>query len=221
VKTDPGGALARRPLHFIWIVDGSGSMAAHGKMQSLNNAIRDALPQMRGVARSHPHAEIFVSVLAFADGARWVTEQPVSITRFQWQDLAAEGYATDLEAALRLLASDLGDIVGTRALPPNLVLISDGRPTDDWRAGLDALFASPWGQRAVRNAVAIGKDADWQVLNRFIDTPGRGPLTANNPEDLVAFIEWVSTVPIALSSEPGSIDDEPQPSPLGESSDVF
>lgn len=221
MKTDPGGALARRPLHFIWVVDCSGSMAAQGKMQSLNNAIRDALPQMRGVARSHPHAEIFVSVLAFADGARWITDHPLTISRFQWRDLVAEGYATDLQAALTLLAEDLGDIVGTRALPPNIVLISDGRPTDDWRAGLDELFATPWGKRAVRNAVAIGKDADWQVLNRFIDTPGRGPLTANNPEDLVAFIEWVSTVPIAVSSEAGSMEDEPQPEPISESSEVF
>ena len=30
----PGGELATRPLHFIWIADGSGSMAADGKIQA-------------------------------------------------------------------------------------------------------------------------------------------------------------------------------------------
>jgi hypothetical protein len=37
----PGGELATRPLHFIWIADGSGSMAVDGKIQALNTAIRD------------------------------------------------------------------------------------------------------------------------------------------------------------------------------------
>jgi len=38
----PGGGLAGRPLHFIWIADCSGSMRADGKIQALNNAIREA-----------------------------------------------------------------------------------------------------------------------------------------------------------------------------------
>ena len=39
----PGGELAARPLHFIWIADCSGSMAVDGKIQSLNTAIREAI----------------------------------------------------------------------------------------------------------------------------------------------------------------------------------
>ena len=52
----PGGAMASRPLHFIWMVDCSGSMAADGKVQSLNSAIREALPHMADVARENPNA---------------------------------------------------------------------------------------------------------------------------------------------------------------------
>ena len=37
----PGGELASRPLHFFWICDCSGSMQTDGKIQSLNNAIRE------------------------------------------------------------------------------------------------------------------------------------------------------------------------------------
>ena len=39
----PGGELATRPLHFIWIADCSGSMSIDGKIQALNNAIREVL----------------------------------------------------------------------------------------------------------------------------------------------------------------------------------
>ena len=34
----PGGKLAARPLHFIWLLDCSGSMHFDGKMAALNNA---------------------------------------------------------------------------------------------------------------------------------------------------------------------------------------
>ena len=46
----PGGELATRPLHFIWIADCSGSMAVDGKIQSLNTAIKEAIPNMQQVA---------------------------------------------------------------------------------------------------------------------------------------------------------------------------
>src|ERR1700683_1465271 len=43
----PGGQMAARPLHFIWLADGSGSMRVDGKIQALNNAIREAIPHMQ------------------------------------------------------------------------------------------------------------------------------------------------------------------------------
>jgi len=43
----PGGEVATRPPHFIWICDCSGSMGVDGKIQALNNAIREAIPHMR------------------------------------------------------------------------------------------------------------------------------------------------------------------------------
>ena len=42
----PGGEMASRPLHFIWIVDCSGSMMGE-KIQSLNYAIRQTIPDMK------------------------------------------------------------------------------------------------------------------------------------------------------------------------------
>jgi len=40
-----------------------------------------------------------------------------------------------------------------RALPPVLVLISDGQPTDNFQKGLDKLIAQLWGQKAVHIAI--------------------------------------------------------------------
>jgi uncharacterized protein YegL len=91
-----------------------------------------------------------------------------------------------------------------RALPPVLVLISDGQPTDDFGKGLDALLTEPWGKKAVRVAIAIGDDADLDVLRRFIAHPEIEPLQANNPEALVRHIRWVSTAVLQAASSPAS-----------------
>ena len=56
----PGGELASRPLHFFWICDCSGSMQADGKIQSLNNAIKEAAPHMQKAAEENPNAQVFL-----------------------------------------------------------------------------------------------------------------------------------------------------------------
>jgi Mg-chelatase subunit ChlD len=59
----PGGRMSSRPLHFIWLVDGSGSMRTQGKIQALNRAINEAIPHMQRVARENPQAAIFVNAI--------------------------------------------------------------------------------------------------------------------------------------------------------------
>ena len=80
-----------------------------------------------------------------------------------------------------------------RALPPAVLLISDGMPTDDYKPALGRFLDEPMGRRAVRMAVGIGRDADLEVLERFVGSSGNGPVTANNPEQLVRMIRWAST----------------------------
>lgn len=440
MNTRPGGILATRPLHFIWLCDCSGSMASHGKMQALNEAVRAALPAMRAVAEENPNAQVLIRVLAFSHGAHWHVPQSIRLEDFTWHDLAAdppdtsEAYAdivflldtsgsmgpvieavkrgctsfadnvsqqgasvrlgligfdigghrgklslaysvhnlarytigtwslssprtfkqqiealtvglfggggsyladpdtveifphivrvfdgpflslrimdnlrawllghprhtrhlviisdevgtseglpaiighlreaaitahvvgipgadspheqlahqtggqfwdigqahsaqdfdqllasvagtigkevrkrltsgaisggTDMGAALQMLSEQMKmPPMPERAMPPVLALISDGKPSDDFAAGLESLMSEPWGKKAVRVAVAIGQDADHNVLQQFIG-PGNGaPLQANNPAALVQHIKWVSTAVLKAASAPAS-----------------
>jgi hypothetical protein len=101
-----------------------------------------------------------------------------------------------------------------RALPPVLVLISDGQPTDDFDRGLRALMREPWGRKAVRLAIAMGHDADLDVLQQFIgplasaaDTDGPSParpLQAGNAAALARYIQWASTAVVGAASMPAS-----------------
>jgi len=204
MRKRPGGELATRPLHFIWIADCSGSMATDGKIQALNNAIREAIPHMQKVADENPNAQVLVRAIKFSNGAQWHISQPTTVGDFKWTDLSAEG-VTDMGKALSMVAEQLKiPPMADRALPPVLVLISDGQPTDDFNQGLRDLMDQPWGKKSVRIAVAIGEDADYDVLQKFIDHPELKPLQANNPEALVKHIKWVSTAVLKSASAPAS-----------------
>lgn len=200
----PGGELATRPLHFIFVADCSGSMSNDGKIQALNTAIREAIPHMQKVADDNPNAQVLVRALAFSNGAQWHISQPTPVTDFKWTDLTAEG-ETDMGKALLALADQLKIPPMTdRALPPVLVLISDGQPTDDFESGLRALLDQPWGRKAVRIAIAIGGDADHEVLQKFIGNSEIKPLPANSPEALVKYIRWASTAVLKSASSPAA-----------------
>jgi len=230
----PNVRLASRPLHFIYLCDCSGSMEAQGKIQALNQAIRQSLPGMAAVARDNPEARVLVRAVRFADRAAWHIAAPTPMEELHWQDLQAGG-VTALGEALELVAAELrSPPMEERALPPVLVLISDGQPTDDFELGLQTLMAQPWARRAVRLAIAMGHDADAEVLQRFIgpdpdaaasagtlppgEVPGasgemprhgpgrspRRPLQAANATTLSRYIQWASTAVVGAASSSAS-----------------
>jgi uncharacterized protein YegL len=173
-------------------------------METLNLAVRESISPMCAVADQNPNAEVFVRVIKFSDGAQWHISQPTQLHSFRWSDLDAHG-VTDMGKALALAADALKvENMPPRGLPPVLVLLSDGQPTDDFNSGLRQLLDQPWGKRAVRIAVGIGDDADFDVLEKFIGNAEIKPLQARTAGDLVKFIRWASTVPLQSASNPGS-----------------
>lgn len=201
----PGGELAKRPLQFIWLCDCSGSMSGK-KIESLNFAIKEAIPAMRQVADDNPNVRVQVRSITFSNGAKWHVESPTDIESFAWSPVTAFG-ATDMGRAIDLACDALAiDKMPERGLPPVLVLITDGQSTDDFSSALERLVRIPWGAKSVRVGIAIGDDADLDVLQEFMGGDSREiqPLVATNAQDLVKFIRWASTVPLNAASRPAS-----------------
>jgi uncharacterized protein YegL len=174
------------------------------KISILNQAIRTTIPHMREVAANNPHAEVLVRTVAFSDGARWHLTKSASIEKFEWEDLEAIGH-TDMGKAFQLVAAQMNiPPMSERALPPVLVLLSDGQPTDDYEQGLQQLMDLPWGKKAVRLAIAIGRDAETGPLQKFIGNTEIKPLEALNAEALITYIHWVSTAVLKAASSPDS-----------------
>jgi uncharacterized protein YegL len=179
-------------------------MEGDGKIQSLNNAIKEALPHMQHAAEENPNAQVFVRAARFSDGAQWHVAAPTPVADFRWTDLTAGGM-TDMGKAIRMVAEQLRiPPMSDRALPPILVLVSDGQPTDDYAGAVRDLLDLPWGRRAVRIAVAIGGDADQDALQMFVANPEIPVLQANNAETLVNYIRWASTAVLKAASAPAS-----------------
>lgn len=221
-----GGALARKPLHFIFVLDVSGSMMRGGRIQALNNAITEVLPHLRDEARANPHAELLVRVLAFANEPEWIIEEPTSVEQIHWKRLEAvpRGF-TELGSALQTLAGALDNLdEANSAFPPAIILVSDGRPTQStgvtFAEGLQALLNNRWGATAVRLALGVGRDADMHSLRRFIGDEDVPLLRADNPEQLVEYIVWASKAASKVASRPvvgpGSGVNAAPPSPIGE-----
>lgn len=82
-------------------------MRTDGKIQSLNNAIKEAIPQMQKSADENPNAQVFVRVVKFSDGAQWHVAQPTPVTEFRWADLRAGGL-TDRGERSRLSPTSSG-----------------------------------------------------------------------------------------------------------------
>lgn len=200
----PGGELAARPLHLIFLADCSGSMASLGKIQSLNQAVRECLPHLEKVAGQNPHCEVLVRAISFSNSASWHHDVPTPVKDFSWRDLSTGG-ATSMGGAMKLLAEAMDvEVMSARALPPVLILLSDGHPTDEFGAGLAEFEKTRWASKAVRLSIAIGQDAAHEPLERFIGNSEIPVLEARNPQDLVRYIRWASTAVIQAVSSPTS-----------------
>jgi uncharacterized protein YegL len=198
-------------------------MSQGGKIQALNNAIREVIPHMRATAEQHPEADVLVRAVTFADGARWHIGEPASVQTFHWPEVSASGL-TDLGAALSLVAEGLSFPSGYRGWRPVLVLAADGEPTDDFEAGLRKLESTPWGAKSLRVAIAIGRDANQEKLRRFVGNDEYPILQANNADELVHWLRWASTAVVGVASSPvpgpggrrSTFDAPPPPPPPGD-----
>ncbi len=183
-------ASAARPLPVILLADVSGSMSVEGKIEALNQSVREMLSTFS--SSDDLRAEIYVAVITFGGEARLhVPLQPASSVK--WADMAADG-RTPMGQAMTLAADlvDDKDRIPGRAYRPTVVLISDGQPTDSWQAGLDRLTKQGRAQKAERMALAIGGDADVDMLRRFLADDNKHVFVAADARRIKDFFQFVT-----------------------------
>ena len=69
------------PLHFLWVVDASTSLAGD-MINALNTAIRDAVPEVLAAAKENPEVQLKIGAIAFSSRAKWLTNGFTPIPKF-------------------------------------------------------------------------------------------------------------------------------------------
>jgi uncharacterized protein YegL len=201
-----GGKLApRRDVHFFWLLDGSTSMLRGARIQSLNFAVASAIPEMRKAASQQWKANVLVRVLRFANDVEWIVAKPTPISEFEWtEDIPADG-ETVMGKALQSVADELEKLDSReRLLPPVIILVTDGEPTDKnfgFERGLERLLKDKLGRVSTRIAVAINVGQKGiECLKKFSDII----LRAENADEIAQNIVIASTSGIVISSTPNA-----------------
>jgi uncharacterized protein YegL len=177
-----------RPLPVILLLDTSGSMEGV-KIAALNAALKEMAQDLGGSAT--PQGEIHVGMVVFNSTVE--VAPPVPAKDLVVKDHVAGGntaMGAAIEAARKLL-EDRERIPG-RAYTPTLVLVSDGQPTDAADSAIRALLGSERGKRAARLALAIGDDADVEMLKRFVANPEVPVFRAHETAKIRDFFRWVT-----------------------------
>jgi len=180
-----------RPLPVIIMADTSGSMSVDGKIDSLNQSLRDMIKSFSEETRSR--AEINVSVITFGGQARVHLNLTPAHQIEQIEELNATG-GTPLGQACTLAKELIEDkeIISSRAYRPVIILLSDGHPTDDYDTAFNELINSERAQKATRFALSIGADADDSVLSEFNNDIEAPVFHAKNASDIHRFFRAVT-----------------------------
>lgn len=184
----------RKIMTLFYVVDTSGSMTGD-KIGSVNSAMEEAITvDLPDISTANDDAEIRVAIMQFSSGCSWITPSsgPIGIGDVIWNDLHVNGL-TDLGAACVELDKKLSRNEflesQTGAYAPVILLFSDGGPTDNWEKGLEQLKKNNWFKHAIK--IAIGEDADKNVLATFTGTP-ESVIAVNDKHTLKALIRKVS-----------------------------
>ena len=195
---------------LFFVIDTSGSMAG-SKIGAVNVAIEEVIPAIKEVSDENADAQIKIAALEFSSGIRWITANgPVEAEQFRWNYLDAAG-VTDFGAACKTLNEKLSTKAfmqeATGSFAPVIFLLSDGEPTDDWSRELDALKQNNWFKTAVKVAIAIGDDANKEVLKEFTGTM-EAVLETHNAAMLKKMIKFVGVRASQVASKSFNVSDD-------------
>jgi uncharacterized protein YegL len=198
-------------MTLFFVIDASGSMDG-SKIGAVNAAIDEVIPALKEVSDENADAQIKIAVLEFSSGARWITANgPTEVDQFHWNYMDAGG-VTDFGAACKALNEKLSTKgfmhEATGSFAPAIFLMSDGEPTDDWQGGLNILKQNNWFKAGVKVAVAIGDDANKEVLKAFTGTM-EAVLETHSAAMLKKMIKFVSVRASQVASKNSDVSDSP------------
>lgn len=188
-----------RRLPVYLLIDCSESMIGGGI-----EAVRSGITAMLSKLRADPHAldSVHLSVITFDAEAR-VLVPLTSLLDFQEPSLNIRP-GTALGSALNLLADRIQSEVRKTShdtkgdYRPLVFLLTDGQPSDNWKASLSRVGAKVKPRPANIYAIGCGLDVDYSVLQTITDVVMR--MEDMRPESFGKLFVWL-TASVSTASQ--------------------
>ena len=195
-----------RMLPVILLLDVSGSMAKDSKIDEMNSSVREMLESFQ--KEQAVQSEINVSIITFGSEVKVHTELAPA-DKINYHDMEAKGM-TYMGRALELAYNMIEDksVVPKNAYRPVVVLVSDGAPNDDhWEQKLEKFTTTGRSSKCDRWSLAIGADADRNMLAKFLDHPEKEVCHVEDAADIHKFFRFISssTIQRSKSDNPNKI----------------
>jgi uncharacterized protein YegL len=178
--------MRRLPVYLL--LDTSGSMSGEPI-----EAVKNGMQVLITTLRQDPFAleTAFLSVITFDSSARQIVPL-TELSSFRMPEIYANG-ATALGDALTVLSRRVDEEVMKSTTErkgdwkPIVFIMTDGKPTDDWEAGLRQFKNRNFG---IIVACGAGHQADLKVLKRITDNVVQ--LDTTDSSVITSFFKWVS-----------------------------
>lgn len=199
--------VSRKSLVIFFLIDTSGSMKGK-KMGELNTVMEELIPEIRRVGEAD--TDVKVAVLTFSTDVKWMYSTPISIEDFEWARLRASG-VTSLGAAFRELNQRMSrnGFLNSPSLSfaPVIFLMTDGYPSDDYKAGLRELQANSWYKFGLKTALGIGQEANDNILAEFTGSADT-VVHAYTGEQLAQMIKIIAVTSSQIGSKSMTLSDD-------------
>ncbi len=187
-----------KPLPIYLLLDVSGSMEGI-KLLELNKAISKMIADFKDQSSEIP---IYISILLFGSKSS-IEMLPTEIHHFHWEPLELDqcrhtGRNIKGITPMGVTFMDLKELVEdknitpSRAYRPLILLVSDGKPNKGWQEPLNNLISKGRSSKCDRMSMAIGKDANHEVLFSFVKGTGNKVFIAEDTSQISNFFKLVT-----------------------------
>ena len=187
----------QKVLNIFFIVDTSGSMRVDGRIDAVNDAFKQMIPELRRIQEDcMSEFELRIAIMTFDETASWIVA-PTPILEYNHQEIGCSQWVTYFSRAFQTFGEKMTSkeyMAHTgKIAQPYIMFMTDGEPTEDdnYQPALDELLRNGWFNVSQRFAVLIGKDtinssAARAAVEKFVSNSVEGIINAADAAAIVA-----------------------------------